>query len=145
MSIDKPTSFDIAALAGVSQPTVSRALRGDRTVSEATRKRVEAIARQLNYAVDKNASALRRGQSNTLALLFFEDPSPDGSAINPFFLSMLESILRTCAARRYDLLTRSEEHTSELQSLMRISYAVFCLTKKKRTRHNLYNERATHH
>src|SRR3546814_6872935 len=28
---------------------------------------------------------------------------------------------------------RSEEHTSELQSLMRISYAVFCLTKKKHT------------
>src|SRR3546814_5588278 len=31
-------------------------------------------------------------------------------------------------------LIRSEEHTSELQSLMRISYAVFCLTKKKQTR-----------
>src|SRR3546814_8936010 len=29
---------------------------------------------------------------------------------------------------------RSEEHTSELQSLMRISYAVFCLTKKQETR-----------
>src|SRR3546814_1070682 len=29
-------------------------------------------------------------------------------------------------------LIRSEEHTSELQSLMRISYAVFCLTKKKK-------------
>src|SRR3546814_9484284 len=29
---------------------------------------------------------------------------------------------------------RSEEHTSELQSLMRISYAVFCLKKKKKTR-----------
>src|SRR3546814_2844833 len=29
---------------------------------------------------------------------------------------------------------RSEEHTSELQSLMRISYAVFCLTKKKKTK-----------
>src|SRR3546814_7167722 len=29
-------------------------------------------------------------------------------------------------------LSRSEEHTSELQSLMRISYAVFCLTKKKK-------------
>src|SRR3546814_4450670 len=29
------------------------------------------------------------------------------------------------------LIERSEEHTSELQSLMRISYAVFCLTKKK--------------
>src|SRR3546814_1288219 len=33
-------------------------------------------------------------------------------------------------------LARSEEHTSELQSLMRISYAVFCL-KKKNTRHHL--------
>src|SRR3546814_2162765 len=33
--------------------------------------------------------------------------------------------------------TRSEEHTSELQSLMRISYAVFCLKKKKTTKkHN---------
>src|SRR3546814_1416591 len=30
---------------------------------------------------------------------------------------------------------RSEEHTSELQSLMRISYAVFCLKKKKQTNH----------
>src|SRR3546814_5244143 len=30
---------------------------------------------------------------------------------------------------------RSEEHTSELQSLMRISYAVFCLQKKKNTTH----------
>src|SRR3546814_2093189 len=33
--------------------------------------------------------------------------------------------------KRHDLL-RSEEHTSELQSLMRISYAVFCLKKKKK-------------
>src|SRR3546814_9545498 len=31
---------------------------------------------------------------------------------------------------------RSEEHTSELQSLMRISYAVFCLKKKKKLQHN---------
>src|SRR3546814_8056467 len=32
-------------------------------------------------------------------------------------------------------LARSEEHTSELQSLMRISYAVFCLKKKKKQNH----------
>src|SRR3546814_6405213 len=37
------------------------------------------------------------------------------------------------AARLYGpVATRSEEHTSELQSLMRISYAVFCLKKKKK-------------
>src|SRR3546814_7657584 len=34
---------------------------------------------------------------------------------------------------------RSEEHTSELQSLMRISYAVFCLKKKKHTHKRHYN------
>ena len=51
----RPTSFDIAALAGVSQPTVSRALSGSASVSEATRLRVLAAAEQLNYKVDKNA------------------------------------------------------------------------------------------
>src|SRR3546814_10042329 len=39
------------------------------------------------------------------------------------------------------LLPRSEEHTSELQSLMRISYAVFCLKKKKQYILRVY----THH
>src|SRR3546814_7901318 len=38
--------------------------------------------------------------------------------------------------RPSSVLYRSEEHTSELQSLMRISYAVFCLKKKKKKRHN---------
>src|SRR3546814_1611894 len=41
-------------------------------------------------------------------------------------LAMESSTLRTISVR-------SEEHTSELQSLMRISYAVFCLKKKKQT------------
>ena len=108
----KVTSFDIAQLAGVSQPTVSRALRGSSTVSESTRKRIEAIAHQLNYIVDKNASSLRRQTTNTLALLFFEDPTPDESMINPFFLSMLGSITRTCALRGYDLLISFQQLSS---------------------------------
>src|SRR3546814_8601426 len=36
---------------------------------------------------------------------------------------------------------RSEEHTSELQSLMRISYAVFCLKKKNRNNHQVVPKR----
>src|SRR3546814_6256777 len=40
----------------------------------------------------------------------------------------------TLAPERVLTLARSEEHTSELQSLMRISYAVFCLKKKKQTK-----------
>src|SRR3546814_9096137 len=41
--------------------------------------------------------------------------------------------IRSSPARRQPIIARSEEHTSELQSLMRISYAVFCLKKKKKT------------
>src|SRR3546814_1295697 len=40
---------------------------------------------------------------------------------------------------------RSEEHTSELQSLMRISYAVFCLKKKKKTEKNMRQPQITYH
>lgn len=100
----KPTSFDIAYLAGVSQPTVSRALRGSRAISAATRARIEAIARELNYTVDKNASSLRSQRANTIALLFFEEQGADDSAINPFFLAMLGAITRQCANRGLDLL-----------------------------------------
>ena len=82
MTQRRPTSFDIAALAGVSQPTVSRALSGNASVSEATRARVLAAAEQLSYTVDKNASGLRRRHSHTLALLFFEEPSSEGALIN---------------------------------------------------------------
>src|SRR3546814_2836641 len=44
----------------------------------------------------------------------------------------LEEFNYTAGGKKIELITgRSEEHTSELQSLMRISYAVFCLKKKK--------------
>ena len=100
----KPTSFDIAHLAGVSQSTVSRALNDSPLVNIATRQKVQEIARELNYQVDKNASNLRRQRSSTIALLLFEDPTSDDSLVNPFFLAMLGSITKACAAKSYDLL-----------------------------------------
>ncbi len=112
---EKPTSFDIAYLAGVSQPTVSRALRGSPMVSLETRKRIEEIAKQLNYRVDKNASNLRSQHSNTLALLLFEDPTPDDSQINPFFLSMLGSLSRASARQGYDLLISFQQFSKDWQ------------------------------
>jgi DNA-binding LacI/PurR family transcriptional regulator len=72
---------------------------------------VEAIAQQLNYKVDKNASNLRCQRSNTLALLLFEDPTPDESQINPFFHSMLGSITRACARNGYDLLVSFQQQS----------------------------------
>ncbi|TKB46262.1 LacI family DNA-binding transcriptional regulator [Thalassotalea mangrovi] len=105
----KATSFDIAYRAGVSQSTVSRALRNSPLVNEETRRKIQAIAKELNYKVDKNARNLRSQQSNTLALLLFEDTDVDESQINPFFLSMLGSITRACSNAGYDLLVSFQE------------------------------------
>src|SRR3546814_7565033 len=49
--------------------------------------------------------------------------------------TMLHRCAEALGRQRVSPRARSEEHTSELQSLMRISYAVFCL-KKKKTNHN---------
>lgn len=116
MKDDKPTSFDIAYLAGVSQPTVSRALRNSPLVNEETRRKVQAIARELNYKVDKNARNLRSRQTRTIALLFCEDQGTGDSLINPFFLSMLGSITRASAKRGYDLLISFQQFSEDWQA-----------------------------
>lgn len=109
----KATSFDIAYQAGVSQSTVSRALRDSPAVNQETKDRIFAIAKQLNYKVDKNASNLRKQRSGTLALLLFEDPTVDDSQINPFFLSMLGSITRACTKRGHDLLISFQQLSND--------------------------------
>src|SRR3546814_3056766 len=58
----------------------------------------------------------------------------DGAAISIRKFSKKGITLDVMA--RQNNISRSEEHTSELQSLMRISYAVFCLKKKKKTHKN---------
>ena len=63
------TSFDVAKLAGVSQPTVSRALRADPRVSTRTRERVEAAATLLGYVPSAAGRALSLGRSNRVGLL----------------------------------------------------------------------------
>ena len=109
MGSGKTTSFDIAHLAGVSQATVSRALRNSPLVNPVTRERIQRIARELNYRVDRSAAGLRSQRSNTLALLLSEDPTSDDSQINPFFLSMLGNITRYAAARQYDVLVSFQQ------------------------------------
>ncbi|TDF35532.1 LacI family transcriptional regulator [Alteromonadaceae bacterium M269] len=116
------TSFDIAYKAGVSQSTVSRALSDSPLVNKKTRDRIKAIAAELNYKVDKNASNLRKQQSKTLALLFFEDPTSDDSSINPFFVSMLGSITKATAAQGYDLLVSFQNLNDDWQALYEDSH-----------------------
>src|SRR3546814_5424222 len=58
-------------------------------------------------------------------------PRHGRQAVSASSSSQLGSLLPMARRKVHRSVVRSEEHTSELQSLMRISYAVFCLKKKK--------------
>lgn len=122
MSGRNPTSFDIAYRAGVSQSTVSRALRDSPLVSAKTRAKVQAIAKELNYQVDRSASNLRRGSARTLALLLAQDAPDKAALINPFFLSMLGSLTTACAARDYDLLINLQQPGDDWYARYEVSH-----------------------
>src|SRR3546814_3868958 len=88
--------------------------RFDASISHAT------FGPNLSDVADLNVTTARVGTS----LAFADGSFGIGRRINDSF--MLLSPHKNLGKR-----SRSEEHTSELQSLMRISYAVFCLKKKK--------------
>ena len=81
---------DIARLAGVSEMTASRALRGAVDVSDATRQKVEGIAAQLGYVPNRIAGALASQRSNLVALVV---PSL-GSSVFPEVLSGVSQALK---------------------------------------------------
>lgn len=102
--IRRTTSRDVAAAAGVSQPTVSRALRGDPSVSAETRERVAEAARQLDYRLDRRGSKLRFGKTGVLAVVILGMPDQPRAAANPFYLVLLGAIAAAAAERGYDTL-----------------------------------------
>ena len=98
------TSFDVAAEAGVSQSTVSRALAGDPVVSEATRARVAQAAAKLNYHVDENAARLRTGRTGTLAVVVICRPGEGLKDFNPFHYALLGSVCAAASQRGHETL-----------------------------------------
>src|SRR3546814_10399364 len=79
--------------------------------------------------------------ANSLALVFAKVPAPEGAPPDSYTIdhsatiAVLDPQGRMAGIIQQPLqprAIRSEEHTSELQSLMRISYAVFCLKKKNK-------------
>lgn len=69
------TSRDVARLAGVSQPTVSRALRGDGRIAEATRARIVKVAADLGYVPSEPGRSLSTRSTMQIAMVAdFENP-----------------------------------------------------------------------
>lgn len=113
----RATSFDVAAAAGVSQSTVSRALAGDPVVSEATRLRVAEAARRLNYQVDRNAARLRTGKTGTLAVVVICRAGQDRKDINPFTFALLGSTCAAASARGFETLVSFQDTPDSFNGL----------------------------
>lgn len=97
------TIADIAQIAGVSKSTVSRALSDSALISDRTKDRIRAIAREHNYRINQPARRLSLQQSNTIAFVT-HGRNKDISVEDLFQLEMLGSISTALAAHHYDLL-----------------------------------------
>ncbi|HWD68540.1 MAG TPA: LacI family DNA-binding transcriptional regulator [Solirubrobacteraceae bacterium] len=91
------TSHDVARAAGVSQPTVSRALRGDPRLSEATRKRVVEAAQELQYVPSQRGRSLATRSSGQVAIVVSD-------LGNPFYLQVLDELHRALSETRLRML-----------------------------------------
>ena len=104
----KPTIANVAELAGVSQATVSRALRGATNVTEETRIKVQRAADQLNFTLSKSASALASGKTMRVILLV-------SGKLNEWFNSgVLQGVYEELAPVGYDVTPAFITDRSEL-------------------------------
>ncbi|MBI3369212.1 MAG: LacI family DNA-binding transcriptional regulator [Burkholderiales bacterium] len=95
---------DLAALAGVSKITVSRALRDSPSVTPATRERVKALAEQVGYRFNHSARNLRLRRSHTIAVVLEMQPDADRPMSDPYPLQLLGGITQELTSRGYSVL-----------------------------------------
>jgi DNA-binding LacI/PurR family transcriptional regulator len=95
---------DIARLANVSKPTVSRVLNDSPLVSKETRERVLEIARAQGYAVNRNAQKLRQLRTSTIAVLLDFGSHRRGRIGDPFIFELLAGVSEALSIRNQDLL-----------------------------------------
>src|SRR3546814_2620782 len=115
-----PSEYAVFARDGAAIRVIFAARWPESCASIAVRKPRPGLRRDGNYHLPFAATAARTSAS-----------SCSGEELGSFCPLMKKvGVPRTPTARASAM--RSEEHTSELQSLMRISYAVFCLKQKKK-------------
>jgi LacI family transcriptional regulator len=134
------TSRDIAREAGVSQPTVSRALRGDPRVAPATAALVHITARRLGYVPHAPAQTLITRRTGTIAIVVAD-------ITNPFYPELVEAIHDELSRADYRTVLINERTDARgVDTLMRAGVVdgaiVATATLDERTRTLLNEERA---
>lgn len=107
----KPVTMeDIARLANVSKPTVSRALAGSPLVRQDTRNHILSIAHQHGYAVNRNAQKLRHKRTNTIAVSLDFRSHRENHISDPFMFELLAGVSEALGDRSQDLLLCAPTH-----------------------------------
>ncbi len=114
----RPTIADIAHRAGVTKSAVSYALNGRPGVSEATRRRVLAIAHELGWQASSAARALSDGRAGALGLVV--DRPARTLGIEPFFMQLIAGIEAELASRNIALLLQvAQDRAAQLATYRR--------------------------
>lgn len=95
---------ELARLAGVAPSTVSRALAGSEQISAETRERVQTLARQFNYTVNRVATHLRSGINRTIGVVVPYEQVSRQSFADPFLHGMIGSLADALTVRGYEML-----------------------------------------
>lgn len=103
------TSHDVAKLAGVSQPTVSRALRDDPRVSLATREKIKRAAQALNYVPSEAGRTLSTRATHRVGVIVTDMTNP----FYPHVVAPLHDELQRLGYRMMLLTERSDEAVAE--------------------------------
>ena len=101
--IKRCTLRDVAQATGLTVNSVSRALHDKDDISKETKKRVAEVAKKLGYVPNHAAAALKRGRSNTVAIVF-------DNLFNPYYNIMTHYLGRHLDRFGYDFLTIVEPH-----------------------------------
>ncbi len=117
------TSRDVARIAGVSQPTVSRALRGLPGISDKTRQRVMKAAKDLNYVTSEIGRSLSTRSTGRIGVLVSD-------LANPFYPHLLKPLHDSLDEVGYRMVVFAEsgESTSPLDKLINRSIDGVVLT-----------------
>ncbi|MFC7342791.1 LacI family DNA-binding transcriptional regulator [Saccharopolyspora griseoalba] len=103
------TSRDVARLAGVSQPTVSRALRGDQRVSEDTRQKVRRAAEALNYVPSETGRSLSTRMTKRIGVVVTD-------LTNPFYPHLIGPVHDELEAHGYRMMLFTERDETAVTS-----------------------------
>jgi len=95
---------DIAILAGVSEGTVSRALKNSALISQEVKNEIIKIADEYNYSPNRNASNLSTQKSNAIVVIVNQDESTNSFSGQPFILNMLGLLADELAKRHMEMI-----------------------------------------